>query len=413
MQSPHIQSKCSVSKAMDPSVAKIATSLLIPTPGMQQAFNRLPVSKLDAAPNPELSSRKSPHQRKKRSISHTVGLPTVASVQQNPIQAVSAAPVEDDISALPDSEYQQAVSHLIMKTMSQLPPLPKEGSMPIHYSIMEKQLARGLQHEATVVPTSKPCQEGQVYTFTFSDNFVGTSSFSEHAVPGGAEPVAYVEWEDLDRLILRQHSEDAKIFGDFYKEEWSEHNLVSDVVVAWPMCKHLSNAGRRKMHLDSVASQVVDILPFVQQFCKYLVIYENVSNLVVLDEVHGIPSDAIRHYDSNGWVFADIIWMDDDLVGVRSNRVRPLVVSDEQSVSWKIPILDTMLPSMDAVGPLSSVLEPPHKVSHLKLEGVFTAAHKACGQLCIAGYLVLSTDRPYQPGVHVKLKGTVRASTSG
>ena len=169
-----------------------------------------------------------------------------------------------------------------MKTRSQLPHLPKEGSMPIHYSGMEKQLTQGLQREVTVVPAFKPHQEGQFYNITFSDTFTGTSSFSEHAVPEGAKPVAYVEWEDLDRLILRQHSEDAKIFGDFYKREWSKHNLVSDVIVAWPMCRHLSNAGRRKMHLDSVASQVVDILPFVQQFCKYLVVYENVSNLVIL-----------------------------------------------------------------------------------------------------------------------------------
>ena len=68
--------------------------------------------------------------------------------------------------------------------------------------------------------------------------------------------------------------------------------MVSDVVVAWPMCRHVSNVGRRKVHLDSVASQVVDILPFVQQFCKYLVIYENVSNLVVLDEVISTSTDT-------------------------------------------------------------------------------------------------------------------------
>jgi site-specific DNA-cytosine methylase len=141
----------------------------------------------------------------------------------------------------------------------------------------------------------------------------------------------YVEWDKLGRLILQQHSEEAKVFGDFYKREWSQHDLFSEVIVAWPMCRHLSKAGRRKMHLDSVASQVVDILHFVQQFCKYLVIYENVSNLVVLDEVHGILSCAITQYDSKGWVFAGIIWMDDDLVGGRSNRIRPLVVSDEQS----------------------------------------------------------------------------------
>ena len=394
-------------------VANTVTSLLTSTPGMQQALKRPPVSKLDAEQDTELAFLKSPHQCKKRAISHTVGLPTMTTVQHNLVQAVPAAPVMDSITSLPDAEYQQAVSHLIVKTMSQLPPLPGEGAMPIHYSSMEKQLTQGLQLGVTEAPTSKPLQQGPVYDFTFSDIFAGTSSFSEHSVPGGAIPISYIEWENLDRLILRQHSEDAKIFGDFYKQEWSKHNLVSDVIVAWPMCRHLSNAGRRKMHLDSVASQVVDILPFVQQFCKYLVIYENVSNLVILDEEHGILSDAIKQYDSKGWVFGGIIWMDDDVVGGRSNRLRPLVVSDEQSVSWKIPILDTRLPSMDAVEPLSSVLEPPHKVSHLKLEGVFTAANKLCGQLCIAGYLVLSTERPYQPGVHVKLKSTIRGNTSG
>ena len=123
------------------------------------------------------------------------------------------------------------------------------------------------------------------------------------------------------------------------------------------------------MHLDSVASQIVDILPFVQQFCKYLVVYENVSNLVLLDEVHGILTDAINRYDRKGWVFAGTMWMIDDAVGGRSNRIRPLIFSDEESVSWKIPILDIRLPIMEVVEPLSSVLEPPHRVAHLKLHG--------------------------------------------
>ena len=208
-------------------------------------------------------------------------------------------------------------------------------------------------------PASEPLQEETIYTFTISDIFAGTSSYSEHAVPKGAKPISYVEWDNLDRSILQQHSEETKIFGDFYRKEWSQHDLFSEVIVAWPMCRHLSNAGKRKMHLDSVASQVVDILPFVQQFYKYLVIYENVSNLVILDEVHGILTDAIKQYDAKGWVFAGIIWMDDGLVGGRSNRVRPLVVSDEESVSWNIPILDTRLPIMEAVE-LYQVYWNPH-----------------------------------------------------
>ena len=68
---------------------------------------------------------------------------------------------------------------------------------------------------------------------------------------------------------------------------------------------------------------------------------------------------------------------------------------------------------MEAVKPLSSVLGPPHKVAHLKLEGIFTAVQRKCGQLCIAGYLVLSTERPYQPRVHVKLTGTTCANSHG
>ena len=144
-------------------VANTVTSLLTSTPGMQQALKRPPVSKLDAEQDTELAFLKSPHQCKKRAISHTVGLPTMTTVQHNLVQAVPAAPVMDSITSLPDAEYQQAVSHLIVKTMSQLPPLPGEGAMPIHYSSMEKQLTQGLQLGVTKAPTSKPLQQGQVY----------------------------------------------------------------------------------------------------------------------------------------------------------------------------------------------------------------------------------------------------------
>ena len=178
-----MQSKCSVSKATDASVAGIATSLLRSTFDLQQALNRLPVVKPNAEPDSELSFTISSHQRKKRSISHAVDLPTTTFVQQNPIQAISIVPVENDIASLPDSEYQEALNHLIMKPTLQLPPLPKENSRPVHYSRAEDQL----------IPPSKPLQEEAVYTFTFLDIFAGTSSFSEHAVPRGTKPISYVK----------------------------------------------------------------------------------------------------------------------------------------------------------------------------------------------------------------------------
>jgi hypothetical protein len=220
---------------------------------LQQALNRLPVVKPNAEPDSELSFTISSHQRKKRSISHAVDLSRAKFVQQNPIQAISIVPVENDIASLPDSEYQEALNHLIMKPTLQLPPLPKEHSRPDQYSRVEDQLIQGLQHDVISDPPSKPLQEEAVYTFTFSVIFAGTPSFSEHAVPRGAKPISYVEWDRSDRLILQQRSEEAKVFGDFYKREWPQQDLFSEVIVAWPVCRHLSNAGRRKMHLDSVA----------------------------------------------------------------------------------------------------------------------------------------------------------------
>ena len=37
------------------------------------------------------------------------------------------------IASLPNSEYQEAAKHLIMKPISQLQPLPKKNSRPAHY----------------------------------------------------------------------------------------------------------------------------------------------------------------------------------------------------------------------------------------------------------------------------------------
>lgn len=139
-----MQSKCPVSKATDASVAGISTSLLISASDLQQALNKLPVVQPNAEPDSESSFTKSLHQRKKRSISHAVDLPTATFVQPNPIQAISAVPVENDIASLPDLKYQEAVNHLIMKTISQLPPLPKENSRPVHYSKADDQLIQGL-----------------------------------------------------------------------------------------------------------------------------------------------------------------------------------------------------------------------------------------------------------------------------
>ena len=280
---PIRQSKCSVSKAMDSSKANIATSLFVPNSDLQQAFNRLPVLKpMDAAsgtvsgndsdtisqilktpsggsiavlpkgePDSEVPFTKSSHKFKKRSITPSVqhtkdknaghsDLSTAPMGQRRAIQVVPVVPVIDDIVSLPDSEYREAVDHLILKTMSQLPPLSKEDSDPVDNSIVEDQITQGIRHCVHTDPTSKTCQKDSVCDFTFSDLFAGTSSFSEHSVPRGAKPVSFVEWEDTDRVILQQHSKEAKIFGDFYRREWSQHDLFSEVVVAWPMCRHLS-----------------------------------------------------------------------------------------------------------------------------------------------------------------------------
>ena len=91
--------------------------------------------------------------------------------------------------------------------------------------------------------------------FGYVDIFAGASAWSEGVAPFGGFPVGPIEIDTANQKLLEQFYPHAWVCGDYYAEEWQQHpSDKTDVVVAWPMCKHLSRAGLRRMQTDDCAS---------------------------------------------------------------------------------------------------------------------------------------------------------------
>jgi hypothetical protein len=206
-------------------------------------------------------------------------------------------------------------------------------------------------------------------SFGYVDIFAGTSAWSEGASPFGGFPVGFIEIDTANQSLLKHFYPHAWVCGDYYAEEWRQHPADEvDVVVAWPMCKHLSRAGLRRMQTDDCASQLWDIVSAVDHFRPLLVGIENVVELEEDEATHGLVEKAIHRFETIGYILVAIWRLHDPSLSGYSHRKRAWLIFEPVRVSARLPMFHQ--PVMDGfVGDLADCLLPIDQVSHLEIKG--------------------------------------------
>ena len=205
--------------------------------------------------------------------------------------------------------------------------------------------------------------------FTYVDVFAGTSAWSEGASLFGGAPAGFIEKDSANRELLRHFYPSSWICADYYDKEWKQYpSSEVDVIVAWPMCNHLSMAGRRRMQRDVCATQLWDICEAVDHFRPLLVGVENVIQLEEDESKHGLMSIAIHQFDLIGYTLSSVWRLNDPDLGGYSERPRAWLVFEPTKTSSLLSIF--YQPSMSLLhGTLRDCLAPVDQVSSLKVHG--------------------------------------------
>ena len=205
-------------------------------------------------------------------------------------------------------------------------------------------------------------------TFTYLDVFAGTSAFSEQAESRGGIPVGFIEVDESDHPLLDFHNP-PWIAADYYGNHWRDQVYQpADVMVAWPMCKHLARNGLMRMQEDEVASQLWDTLEAAVFFNVYLVALENVPRLEWLDFEHGLLSRCISIFAQAGYELAAVWNISDADLGGCTWRTRPWILFEKTALTMRLQPLLQPASSLQPQEMIQHAL-PCDQVKHLEISG--------------------------------------------
>lgn len=120
--------------------------------------------------------------------------------------------------------------------------------------------------------------------YTVLDLFSGIGGFSLGLErTGGFRTVAFCEWEEHARKILRKHWPDVPIFEDVRKLHATDIQEAIDVVCGGFPCQDLSCAGKQKGFSGERSSLYLEMLRIIGECKPRFAIFENVPNLIAGD----------------------------------------------------------------------------------------------------------------------------------
>lgn len=178
--------------------------------------------------------------------------------------------------------------------------------------------------EVKQTPSSRRSTETPCYTVL--DLFSGLGGFSlglERA--GGFKTIAFCEWEEHARQILRKHWPDVPIFEDVRTLHGKDICGPVDIICGGFPCQDLSCAGKQKGFGGERSSLYVEMLRLIGECMPRYAIFENVPNLLAGDrgrwfakflydlaavgydaEWHCIPASSLGadHQRDRVWVIA-------------------------------------------------------------------------------------------------------------
>jgi hypothetical protein len=173
---------------------------------------------------------------------------------------------------------------------------------------------------------------------------------------------------------------------DFYSYQWRTWKRPAGklLVCGGFSCCPLSNAGKRKREQDPRASQGVDTALLAVHFGADAVLFENVVELVDDDGVHGLFTNLIELLTSHGFTLVAVFRDQDCNLGGFSCRSRVFPYFESNSMASILPPLDpSLVPWHCPWRPIYSILDEPHEVAHLVLQGRYEPAVTApISQVC-------------------------------
>jgi hypothetical protein len=241
------------------------------------------------------------------------------------------------------------------------------------------------------------------FSFSYSEVFAGTSAIGERIHEVGGIPVAFIEIDRQDLALLGEFYPEASRAGDFYARQWAQWATRTDVLFGWPMCKHVSAAGRQRMQHDEVASQLWELSEVAVLQQAVLVVIENPAPLEELDHQHGLLSRAVSVFETTGYTLSAVVPLQDSLLGGQSARRRIFIVFERVELEVRMPLLIWDPPDLGWT-PMMGSLSEVGDVSGCVLRGSLCSSDCWRGSVHHVGRFTFSEDRPLQAGSTVQLQ---------
>ena len=157
------------------------------------------------------------------------------------------------------------------------------------------------------------------------DLFSGIGGFSLGLEAAGMETVAFCEFDEHARKVLKKHWPDVPIHNDVRELDGTEYRGTVDVVCGGFPCQDLSNAGKKAGITGERSSLYREMLRIISECLPRYAIFENVSALLTGDsgrwfaqflydlaeigydaEWHCIPASELgaHHHRDRVWIIA-------------------------------------------------------------------------------------------------------------
>lgn len=231
----------------------------------------------------------------------------------------------------------------------------------------QKRKRNGCQ-KATPEHGTLPELPAELLARLFADAFAGHGSFGRSFGKLMGLPVGFVEKEQLCRHLLATQWPGVPIAGDFYDEEWRSWDIAFfPVLVGGPSCQAHTTAGKRGRSGDPRSRQGVDMAAMAERFRPYIVVLENVVEL--LHDMQTM-SDLTTAFDAAGYVLrADEILRHDHLGGC-TIRDRCFLIFERKDFSALIPRVHSTPPAPVPHTTIRPHLQPNDQVSsHMFVQG--------------------------------------------
>jgi DNA (cytosine-5)-methyltransferase 1 len=115
------------------------------------------------------------------------------------------------------------------------------------------------------------------------DLFSGIGGFSLGLEAAGMETVAFCEFDEHARKVLKKHWPDVPIHNDVRELDGNEYRGTVDVVCGGFPCQDLSNAGKKAGITGDRSSLYREMLRIISECLPRYAIFENVSALLTGD----------------------------------------------------------------------------------------------------------------------------------